>query len=82
VDANLEIFKGIIHSKGWPSEEPTSEQYPFYHSAAGHGTAMAKLIKRICPRVELHVAKLGQWTDEVTVDHLAEVSTAKNAAEV
>ncbi|KAI0399127.1 hypothetical protein F4802DRAFT_603297 [Xylaria palmicola] len=81
VDANLEIFKGIIHSKGWPPEEPTSEQYPFYHSSSGHGTAMAKLIKRICPRVQLHVAKLGQWTDKVTEDNLKDVSTAENAAE-
>ena len=83
VDANCDELKGFIHPKGWPQEEPASNQYPFYHSANGHGTQMARLIRMICPKVQLYVAKLGAWTNERERSRcLGEISTAENARQV
>lgn len=75
-----QVSKGLVSSKGWPLTEPTSEDSPFYRSATGHGTTMAKLMRAMCPRIEVFVAKLGEWKDQGRVDWLKEVSTAKNAA--
>ncbi|EAQ88708.1 hypothetical protein CHGG_05327 [Chaetomium globosum CBS 148.51] len=80
VDANQDIFADMFGPEGWPVLEPGSKRYPFYKSAAGHGTEMAKLIRRVCPKIELYVAKLGDWTDQERVERLGEVSTAENAA--
>ncbi|KAF2729240.1 hypothetical protein EJ04DRAFT_556217 [Polyplosphaeria fusca] len=33
---------------------------PYYHSANGHGTVMACLIRQMCPKAELYVAKLNE----------------------
>lgn len=82
VDANQDIFADMFGPEGWPVLEPGSKRYPFYKSAAGHGTEMAKLIRRVCPKIELYVAKLGDWTDQERVERLGEVSTAENAAKV
>ena len=35
---------------------------PHYFSSNGHGTLMAKLIRRICPRAKLFIARLDQGT--------------------
>ncbi|KAH6627368.1 hypothetical protein F5144DRAFT_534928 [Chaetomium tenue] len=80
VDANQDIFTDMFGPEGWPVLEPGSKRYPFYKSAAGHGTEMAKLIHRLCPKIELYVAKLGDWTDKERVERLGERSTAENAA--
>lgn len=82
VDAHLEQFKGFIHPRGWPQGEPTCSDYPFYHSATGHGTEMARLIQMICPHALLYIAKLGAWTDKERIERLGEGSTAANARQV
>lgn len=49
---------------------------PFYFSSTGHGTLMADLVQRICPRVHLYVARLDGLQTGGTVGPTAE-SAAK-----
>ena len=35
-----------------------SKPHPFFFSSTGHGTLMADLVQRICPRVHLYIARL------------------------
>lgn len=51
---------------------------PYYVTSGGHGTVMASLICRVCPKTQLYVVKL----DEYTVDGLKRQITAKSAAKV
>jgi hypothetical protein len=51
---------------------------PYYFSSSGHGTLMARLIRRVCPKVHLYVARLdeGQSFDgsrQPTADSAAKV---------
>ncbi|KAF2269529.1 subtilisin-like protein [Lojkania enalia] len=39
---------------------------PYYHSANGHGTVMAMLIRQMCPKVQLYVAKLNEIATQDT----------------
>ncbi|KAK3987707.1 intracellular serine protease [Cladorrhinum sp. PSN332] len=41
-----------------PRDEENNLNHPYYASATGHGTIMAKLINFICPRAELYVLRL------------------------
>ncbi|KAF2113700.1 hypothetical protein BDV96DRAFT_578247 [Lophiotrema nucula] len=41
---------------------------PYYHSADGHGTVMAWLIRLICPRVQIYVAKLNELQTQDKVE--------------
>lgn len=50
---------------------------PFYHSANGHGTVMATLIRQMCPKVQLYVAKL----NEIATQDKNQI-TASSAVEV
>lgn len=58
---------------GWPLEGPTSKEGPWYYSTQGHGTHMAKMIRRVCPHVQLFVAKLGNAADFKAADRAAKV---------
>ena len=51
---------------------------PYYVSSAGHGTAMASLICRVCPKVRLYVLKLDEYGSEPGRRQI----TAKSAAKV
>jgi hypothetical protein len=73
---------GSIHSLGWPLPAATSGNDLWYSSTNEHGTRMATLIQKVCPRVELYVAKLADWKDEQRMGMLGRESTAKSAAEV
>lgn len=42
----------------------------YYQSSGGHGTIIASLIRRVCPKVKLYVAKLD---DKVTAGSAAKV---------
>lgn len=85
IDDGVDIaqFEGTIVYPGWPIEGPTSGKGLWCHSSGNHGTRMAKLIHKVCPRVKLYVAKLGDWeTDDKWKSGVAEVSTAQTAADV
>lgn len=41
-----------------PRDEENRLSHPYYASAMGHGTAMAKLITFMCPRTQLYVLRL------------------------
>lgn len=84
VAVNIEELKGRIHRPGWPRQEPTDSADAWYTSMTNHGTDMARLIRMVCPHIELYVAKIGQWSNDGTNREaaLGEVSTAKIAAEV
>ncbi|KAH8745521.1 hypothetical protein BGZ57DRAFT_918456 [Hyaloscypha finlandica] len=58
----------LRHGNGWPDEDP------YYQSAEGHGTIMAKLILYMCPFVDLYVAKL----DKSVENKLAENKPVEN----
>ncbi|EEU47184.1 uncharacterized protein NECHADRAFT_77386 [Fusarium vanettenii 77-13-4] len=61
IDDGVDVHLGDLKDKvkaGWPTEKPTSSRVPFYQSAEGHGTTMARLIATACPHVDLYVAKL------------------------
>ena len=49
---------------------------PFFFSSTGHGTLMADLVQRICPRVHLYVARLDELKGDTTIQPTAE-SAAK-----
>jgi hypothetical protein len=51
---------------------------PHYVTTGGHGTVMASLICRVCPKAQLYVVKL----DEHVSDHSTRQITAKSAAKV
>src|ERR1700733_2709648 len=38
----------------------TFDTRPYYFSSQGHGTLMAKLIRRVSPRAKLYIARLDQ----------------------
>ncbi|KAI9771958.1 MAG: hypothetical protein M1839_002591 [Geoglossum umbratile] len=51
----------------------TFDTKPYYFSSSGHGTLMAKLIRRICPKAQLYIARLeeGQTTGQPTAESAA-----------
>jgi hypothetical protein len=51
---------------------------PYYVSSGGHGTAMARLICQVCPKVRLYVLKLDEYGSEPEKRQI----TAKSAAKV
>ncbi|KAF3059759.1 putative intracellular serine protease protein [Daldinia childiae] len=59
-----------------PRTEDKAFNYPYYVSSSGHGTVMASLIYRICPRAQLYVLKLA---DHLGRDGSRQI-TAKSAA--
>ncbi|KAI1474288.1 subtilisin-like protein [Daldinia eschscholtzii] len=59
-----------------PRTEDKAFNYPYYVSSSGHGTVMASLIYRICPRARLYVLKLA---DHIGRDWNRQI-TAKSAA--
>lgn len=70
-------FLGQRIAHGWPPDEPKSNSEPFYASARGHGTQMAKIICHACPFAQLYVAKLDGWKDPDVPHPLNIVDTNK-----
>lgn len=62
----------------YPRNEAENLNHPYYASATGHGTDMAKLINFMCPRAQLYVLRLENHLSEDGVLQL----TAKSAAQV
>lgn len=47
-----------------PRDEENNLNHPYYASATGHGTTMAKLIHFMCPRAQLYVLRLEDHPSE------------------
>jgi hypothetical protein len=75
-------FKDNIYTDGWPRASSTSDDDLWFKSTNEHGTRMAELILKVCPRAQIYVAKLVDWRDTQHKDHLGTAETAKSAAEV
>lgn len=84
IDDGVDVrkFTGMVHNEGWPLETSTSEKERWYRSTNEHGTRMATMIQEVCPRVELYVAKLADWSEGQYKDKLKDSSTAKSATKV
>jgi len=83
IDDGVDLRKvNNIYPEGWPPVGPTSESDLWYTSTNEHGTRMAELICRVCPRARIYVAKLVDWDDAQHKDNLGKFQTAKSAAEV
>ena len=62
-----------------PSNRQTCNAGPYYFSSRGHGTLMASLIRRVCPKAELYIARLNQG---ISADGNKVQLTAESAAKV
>lgn len=50
---------------------------PYYVTSGGHGTLMASLICRICPKAQLYVVKLEEHLSEHSTRQITAASAAK-----
>ncbi|KAI8191102.1 hypothetical protein KHU50_000305 [Colletotrichum sp. SAR 10_65] len=62
-------------------EGPVSRVVPYWESASGHGTLMARLIRRVCPSAEILVIKLNVSTSEGSDKFQINVDSAIKAIE-
>ena len=88
IDDGVDINDQAVQSKiiggisfCYRDEEQNLNQ-PYYVSSGGHGTAMAGLICKICPNVQLYVLKLNehyveQGKRQITASSAARVSQRK-----
>ncbi len=69
----------IIDGRSFCSrDEEQNLNQPYYVSGGGHGTAMAKLICKVCPNVQLYILRLDEYVMEAGKRQI----TAKSAAKV
>ncbi|KAK0654991.1 hypothetical protein B0T16DRAFT_383971 [Cercophora newfieldiana] len=61
----------------YPRNEAEHLNHPYYASATGHGTAMAKLINFMCPRAQLYVLRLEDHESEGGTRQITARSVAK-----
>ncbi|KAK3324380.1 peptidase S8/S53 domain-containing protein [Cercophora scortea] len=61
MDCDYPLLGGRTFS---PRSEAEHLNHPYYASATGHGTAMAKLINFMCPRAQLYVLRLEEHPSE------------------
>ena len=84
VDDVIDIYEPSLNDKvvGGGSFAPRkafpNENKPYYVTNGGHGTAMASLICRVCPKARLYILRL----EEYKSDQLKRQVTASNAAKV
>jgi len=73
------LASGKSFDSGYGNQEVNGAPEPYYGSTTGHGTYMAYMIGRVCPRVKIFVCKL----DVVRKDAGGKATfTAKSAADV
>ena len=71
---------GEIHGRSFYFSPPDAKTpIPHYESSGGHGTVTASQIRRICPKAELLVLKLEDYTDPESKKRQI---TSKSAAQV
>jgi len=66
----------IVSGRSFCSHD-TEQPRPYYLSSGGHGTAMASLICRVCPKVKLYVLKLDEYGSEPGKRQITAKSAAK-----
>jgi subtilisin family serine protease len=75
VDAAYQhLSKNIVRGETYSRRNPDLYN-AYYQSTNGHGTVMACLIRQMCPKVKLYVAKL----DEKPTDDGMQITTASAA---
>ncbi|KAI9645784.1 hypothetical protein NHQ30_005217 [Ciborinia camelliae] len=63
IDYGIDITRLMYKHSGGKSFSTINENVnPYYNSSGGHGPAMASQIYRICPRAQLHVLKLDDYS--------------------
>ncbi|KAF1957730.1 subtilisin-like protein [Byssothecium circinans] len=72
------VTSGNSFSSGYPGRDIEDDSQPFHGSETGHGTKMAYLISRICPRVKIYVCKLEVIPQQ---GNMLSYFTAKSAAD-
>lgn len=83
IDDGVDINEQSLHAKiiggrsFCPRDSSQNLNKPYYITTGGHGTVMASLICRVCPKAQLYVLKL----DEHVSEHSRTI-TAKSAATV
>lgn len=84
IDDGVDINEQSLHAKiiggrsFCPRDSSQNLNKPYYITTGGHGTVMASLICRVCPKAQLYVLKL----DEHVSEHSTRTITAKSAAKV
>ncbi len=84
IDDGVDINEQSLHAKiiggrsFCPRDSSQNLNTPYYITTGGHGTVMASLICRVCPKAQLYVLKL----DEHVSEHSTRTITAKSAAKV
>jgi len=66
----------IVSGRSFCSHD-TEQPRPYYLSSGGHGTAMASLICRVCPKVRLYVLKLDEYGSKPGKRQITAKSAAK-----
>jgi hypothetical protein len=60
IDDGIDKLQGEF--KDCISEGVSFYNYPYFFSSTGHGTLMAKLVRQVCPKAHLYIARLDQGT--------------------
>jgi hypothetical protein len=60
-----------------PRDEVQNLNKPYYVTGCGHGTAMASLICRVCPKAQLYILKLEEHTSPNSTRQITAKSAAK-----
>lgn len=75
-----ELSLNIAMGESWYERPDEEELFRGYHqSSIGHGTAMACLIRRVCPGVQLYVAKLDERVTQEPLDSFTAQSAVKES---
>ncbi|KAG8169744.1 hypothetical protein KVR01_000489 [Diaporthe batatas] len=83
IDDGVDINDPNLHSRiqGGSSfcrrDEKQNLNNPYYVSPGGHGTAMARLICKICPNVKLHILRLDEFDNGQGKRTITAASAAK-----
>jgi hypothetical protein len=84
IDDGVDMKEQSLHGKViggmsfCPRDEAQNLNKPYYVTGGGHGTAMASLICRVCPKAQLYILKLEEHTSPTSTRQI----TAKSAAKV
>jgi hypothetical protein len=79
VDDGVDKLQGIfgdsiIAGVSFYSSQRGFGTWPHYFSSSGHGTLMAQLVRRICPKAKLYIARLDQGINgEPTIESAIKV---------
>ena len=70
------IKDGWSFDTGYDESDPPEAMRPFHESATGHGTLMANMICRVCPRAEIFVYRMNVYSGDDSRSHFTPQSAA------